>query len=88
MALDQVYKQNNEKVKDVSGAMHLWNRADVSGLEWWERCTSDVVGIIESLEENIEAKTTEDLDNHIKKTGVCFNVTLSRCQESIWRLWC
>ena len=41
------------------------------------------MGIIESLEENVEAKTTEDLDNHIKKTGVCFNVTLSRCQESI-----
>ena len=32
------------------------------GLERWETCTPNISRIIESLEENIEAKTTEDLD--------------------------
>ena len=41
MALDQVHKHNNEKIKDVSGATHLLNRADVSGLEQWETCISN-----------------------------------------------
>ena len=62
MALDQVHEQNNGKIKGASGATHLLNRADVSGLERWETCTPEIARIIESLEENIEVKTTEDLD--------------------------
>ena len=62
MALDQVHEQNSGKIKGASGATHLLNRADVSGLERWETCTPEIARIIESLEENIEAKTTEDLD--------------------------
>ena len=61
MALDQVHEQNDEKVRGASGAMHLLNRADMSGLERWETCTPEIARIMESLEENIEAKTTEDL---------------------------
>ena len=34
MALDPVHEQNYEK-KGVSGATHLLNRGDVSGLERW-----------------------------------------------------
>ena len=34
----------------------------MSGLEQWEMCTPEIARIIKSLEENIEAKTTEDLD--------------------------
>ena len=66
MALDQVHEQNNEKIKGGSGATHLLNRADESGLERWETCTPEIARTIESLEENIEAKTTENLDklNH------------------------
>ena len=33
MALDQVHQENNGKIKGTSGATHLLNRADVSGLE-------------------------------------------------------
>ena len=62
MALDQVHEQNNKKIQDASGATHLLNRADVSGLERWETYTLEIVRIIESLEENVEAKTTEDFD--------------------------
>ena len=62
MALDQVLEQNNEKIKGASGATQLLNRADVSGLELWEMCAPEIASIIESLEENIEAKTTEDFD--------------------------
>ena len=55
-----------KKIKGVSGATHLLNRADVSRLERWETCTPEIARTIESLEENIEAKTTENLDklNH------------------------
>ena len=34
----------------------------MSELERWETCTPEIARIIESLEENIEAKTTEDFD--------------------------
>ena len=33
IAFHQVHEQNNEKLKGVSGATHLVNRADFSGLE-------------------------------------------------------
>ena len=33
LALDKVHEENNEKIKRASGAMHLLNRFDVSGLE-------------------------------------------------------
>ena len=62
MALDQVHEQSDEKIKSASGATHLLNRADLSGLKWWETCTPEISRTIESLEENIEAKTAEDLD--------------------------
>ena len=62
MALDLVHEQNNGKIKCASGATHLLNRADVSGLGQRKTCTPEIARIIESLEENIEAKTTEDLD--------------------------
>ena len=55
-------EQNNEKIKGASGATHLLNRADVSELGQWETCTPETGRIIESLEENIEAKTTEGFD--------------------------
>ena len=34
----------------------------MSGLKWWETCTPEISRTIESLEENIEAKTAENLD--------------------------
>ena len=57
-----MHEQNNEKIKGASGALHLLNRADVSGLEQWETCTTEIARTTESLEENIETKTTEDTD--------------------------
>ena len=57
-----MHEQNNEKIKGASGALHLLNRADVSGLEQWETCTPDIEKTIESFEQNIETKTTEYLD--------------------------
>ena len=57
-----MHKQNNGKIKGASGATHLLKRVDVSGLEQWETCTPEIARIIESLEGNIEAKTTEDLE--------------------------
>ena len=58
----QVHEQNNEKIKGASAASHLLNRANVSGLERWDTCTPEIARTIESLEENIKTKTTEDLD--------------------------
>ena len=60
MDFDQVHEQDNEKLKGASGAMYLLNRADVQ--ELWETCTPEIARIIKTLEEYIEAKTTEDLD--------------------------
>ena len=57
-----MHEQNNEKIKGARGALHLLNRVDVSGLEQWETCTTEIARTIESLEENRETKTTEDLD--------------------------
>ena len=62
MALDELLEQNNEKIKGANGVTHLLNRADVSRLERWEMCSLEIARIIESLEKNIESKTTEDLD--------------------------
>ena len=42
--------------------MHLLNRPEVLELEQWETCIPEIARIIESLEGNIETKTTEDLD--------------------------
>ena len=53
-----------KKIKGASGATHLLNRADVSGLELWKTCTLEIARIIELLQENIEAKTTEDGPHH------------------------
>ena len=89
IALDQVHEQNNEKINGASGAAHLLDRADVSGFEQWETCTPEIARIIESLEENREAKTSEDLDKphneersafqrnfaaDVKKVYDCFHV--------------
>ena len=72
MALDQVHQQNNEKIKSASGATHLLNIADERR---WERCTPEIARIIESLEENIEAKTTEiNFAPHVKKVYDGFDV--------------
>ena len=60
MAFNQVHEQNNERIKGTSGATYLLNRDDVS--EVWETCTPEIARIIKSVEEYIEAKTTEDLD--------------------------
>ena len=49
-------------MKGTSGAVHLLNKAEVSGLERQEMCTPEIARIIESLEENRDAKLTEDLD--------------------------
>ena len=49
------------KIKDASRATHLLKRADVSGLERWETCPTEIARMFESLKENTEAKTT-DLD--------------------------
>ena len=38
MAPDQLHEQNNELIKGFSGATHLLNRHDTSGLERWETC--------------------------------------------------
>ena len=57
-----MHEQNNAKIKGASRAKHLLNRADVSGLERWAKYTREIARITQSLEENIEAKTTEDLD--------------------------
>ena len=76
IALDQVHQQHNEKIKDASGATQLLNSVGVSGLERWEIFTPEIDRIIESLEDNTEAKTTEDLNkpHHEDRSG--FNVTL------------
>ena len=75
-----------KKKKGSSGATHLLNRADISGLERWETCTIEIARIVESLEENIEAKTIDDLINHIMKTGVRFNVTLQQKSRNCFNI--
>ena len=42
------------------------------GLEWWEMCTPEIA----SLEENIEAKTTEDLDKPHHEDRSVFQLNL------------
>ena len=60
MALDQVHEQNNEKIKGVSGATHLINRADMSGLERWETCSPEIARVIEIIEQSIDLNMTHD----------------------------
>ena len=64
MAPDQVHKQNNEKIKGVSGATHLLNRNDMSGMERWETSTPEIARIIE----NFESHTGNDFDTNEKTT--------------------
>ena len=40
MALDQVHEPNNEKIKGVSGATNIVNRA-MSGIERWDNCSPE-----------------------------------------------
>ena len=74
MALYHVHEQNNQKVKGTNGAMNLLDTAVISGLERWEKCTPEIARIIESLEENIEVKTEEDLNksHHEDRTAFQF----------------
>ena len=62
MALDQVHEQINEKIKDVSGATHLLNRADMSGIERWETCSPELARIIEILEQSIDLNSVHELE--------------------------
>ena len=41
MASDQEHKPNNEKIKGVSGATNLVNRADMSDIEHWDTCSPE-----------------------------------------------
>ena len=67
-----MHNQSNKKIKGTSGATHLLNRADLWGLERWEKCTREFDRNTESSEENIEAKTTEDLDKLQHEEGIAF----------------
>ena len=61
MALDQVHELNNEKIKGVSGAKHVLNRIDISGMERWETCSPEIARIIENFEDStISNSDTEE----------------------------
>ena len=53
MAPDQVHEQNNEIIKGTSGATHLLNRPDTSGLERWELCGHELSRIITEFESDM-----------------------------------
>ena len=53
MAADQVHEQNNEIIKGTSGATHLLNRPDTSGLERWELCGHEISRIITEFESDM-----------------------------------
>ena len=77
MALDQVHEQNNEKIKGVSGATHLLNGADMSGIERWETCFPEIARIIEILEQSIDLNSIHELEKPHHGDRTSFKYTFS-----------
>ena len=75
MPLDQMHEQNNERIKRISGATHLLNRADMSGIERWETCSPEIARIIEILEQSIDLNSIHELEkpHHEDRTTFQYN---------------
>ena len=59
----QVHRLNKEKIKVVSGATHLLNRNDMSGVDRWETSSPENARIAENFESNAE----HDFDSKDKR---------------------
>ena len=59
MSPDQLHEQNNEIIKGTSGATHLLNRHDKSGLERWELCTHEISRILTEIETSLDTHCSE-----------------------------
>ena len=53
MAPDQLHEQNNEVIKGTSGATHLLNRQERSGLERWELCGHEIARLLSEFESDM-----------------------------------
>ena len=49
MAPDQLHEQNNEVIKNVSGATNVMNREDQADVERWGLCSPELAVIAESF---------------------------------------
>ena len=72
-----MHKQNNEKIKGVSGATHLLNRADMSGIERWETCSPEIARIIEILEQNIDLNSIHESEKPLHEDRTTFQYNFS-----------
>ena len=59
MSPDQLHEQNNEIIKGTSGATHLLNRHDKSGLERWELCAHEISRILTEIETSLDTHCSE-----------------------------
>ena len=50
LAPGQVHEQNNEKIKGLGGATHLFDRPDSTGLEEWGTSGPELVSLSEFKE--------------------------------------
>ena len=53
LAPDQVYEQNNEKIKGPGGATHLLDKPDSTDLEEWGTSGPEFVRLLSEFEEGI-----------------------------------
>ena len=58
MASDQVHEQNNKVVKGTSGATHLLNRQDKSGLERRELCGHEISHFVVEFQSSKNCRAT------------------------------
>ena len=58
MAPEQVHEENNEVVKGTSGAAHLLNRHDKSGLEGYEFCAHEISRIVTEFQSSMNFRAT------------------------------
>ena len=64
MAPDQLHEQNNEVIKNVSGATDVMNREDQAGVERWGLCSPELALIASNFHKTSSKDKTLDTKHH------------------------
>ena len=64
MAPDQLHEQNNEVIKNVSGATDVMNREDQAGVERWGLCSPELAAIVSNFHKTSGKHKTENTKHH------------------------